>query len=129
MILNEQDCVKLFDDLQSGLTWRWDSRFKMAIAEISSDDTDAVGKILENHLGVPWNAANVNTASQTVHKILAPLGGMMQNQLLYVAGLPQEGHIFCAWWPWGNGLTISIRIGINQKASILLTKLVPLAAR
>ena len=36
----------------------------------------------------------------------------MAGQLLLTSA-PSDGvGIYCAWWPWGNGKTISIRLGV-----------------
>lgn len=38
------------------------------------------------------------------------LGGLMSGQLLFTSDPNQDAFIFCAWWPWGDGKTISIRV-------------------
>lgn len=129
MILSEQDCKQLFAALQHDFTWRWDERFKMPLAEINKADKGSLEAMLEDYFGTPWNKKTVETAPETIQKILVPMGGLMPSQLLYVSGLQQEGIIFCAWWPWGNGQTISVRIGTTKEASDLLAELVPLDAR
>jgi hypothetical protein len=127
--LHENDCTELFKALHADLSWQWDDRFETALAQISIAEKDAVGKTLENHLGKAWDSATIDTAPEKVRHIIGQLGGIMAGQLLYAAGLPQDGIIFCAWWPWGNGQTISIRLGTSQDGSALLAALVPLEAR
>ena len=121
--LSEHDCTKLFGALQDDLSWQWDSRFATALAEISIEEKDSIGKTLENHLGTAWTSGTIDTAPESVQRILFRLGGIMPGQLLYTAGLPRDGIVFCAWWPWGNGQTISIRLGTSQAGSALLAAL------
>ena len=121
--LSEHDCTKLFGALQADLSWQWDSRFATALAEIRIEEKNGIGKILENHLGTAWTSGTIDTAPESVQRILFRLGGIMPGQLLYTAGLPRDGIVFCAWWPWGNGQTISIRLGTSQGGSGLLATL------
>lgn len=123
------DCSKLFETLLSDLSWRWDSRFETALSEIGIEKKDSVVNILENHLGNAWDSVTIDSAPEIVQSILVRFGGIMPGQLFYTAVLEHDEIIFCAWWPWGNGQTISIRIGSTQEASALLATLVPLESR
>lgn len=123
------DCAEFCKALQAALSWQWDGRFQTALAQINVAEKDAMLVTLENHLGPAWDSATIDTAPETVRCAIGRLGGVMPGQLLYAAGLPQDGMIFCAWWPWGNGRTISLRIGTSQEGSALLATLVPANAR
>jgi hypothetical protein len=39
----------------------------------------------------------------------------LSGQLLFTSDPNQENFIFCPWWPWGDGKTISIRIAPSHK--------------
>ena len=45
-----------------------------------------------------------------LHTIIDNFGGIMPGQLLFTSDPDGEALVFCAWWPWGNGETISIRL-------------------
>lgn len=125
--LPEHDCTELFKVLQAALSWQWDNRFQAALSQISIEEKDVTRLTLENHLGTPWDSGTIDTAPETVRRAIGRLGGIMPGQLLFAVGLPQDGIVFCAWWPWGNGRTISLRIGTSQEGSPLLATLVPAA--
>ena len=93
------------------------------MAQVSVKEKDAVKKILINYLGTAWDSVTIKKAPESEQRILERLGGMMSGQLFYTAGLPENGIVFCAWWPWGNGQTISIRLGTNLENSTLLDTL------
>jgi len=65
MMLNES--VKAleneFSDLANAfrgkIEWKWDGRFKTALAEFSADMKDAVLEILEQYLISTWDSSNV----------------------------------------------------------------------
>jgi hypothetical protein len=123
------DCSEFFKALQVDLSWQWDGRFQTALAQISIAEKDGILSTLESHLGTAWDSANIDKAPEAVRRTVGQLGGIMAGQLFYAAGLAQEGLVFCAWWPWGNGRTISLRIGTSQEGSPLLDTLVPSGAR
>ena len=118
------NCTNFFDALLNiGILWEWDKRFNTTLAQVPIEKGRAIEEILENHLGKAWNSTTIDTAPKSVLSALDRLGGIMSNQLFYAADLPQGGIIFCAWWPWGNGQTISIRIGTTLEESSLLDPL------
>jgi hypothetical protein len=50
-----------------------------------------------------------------VRTINSRQGGLRPGQLLFTSDPNREAFIFCAWWPWGGGETISIRIAPSFK--------------
>jgi len=128
-ILSSNDSTKFVEALQGDLSWQWDSRFKTVLTQFNTDEKDAVKKILECYLGTAWDSITIKTVPESMQSILARLGGIMTGQLFYGANLPENGIVFCAWWPWGNGQTISIRLGTNLEDSTLLDTLAKPDAR
>ncbi len=128
-LLPAYDCTELFKALQVALSWQWDGRFQTALAQICIAEQDAMRATLENHLGPAWDSATIDTAPDLVQRAIGRLGGVMPGQLLFAVGLPQDGIVFCAWWPWGNGRTISLRIGASQEGAALLALLATSAGR
>lgn len=122
-LISEQEYINFFEILQADLSWEWDSRFKTALSQISMKEKTALGEILENYLGKAWDSVTINTAPEIVQPILAGLGGIMSGQLFYASSFAENGIVFCAWWPWGNGQTISIRLGTNLEDVTLLDTL------
>ena len=127
--LSQHEGTKFLEELEAGFSWEWDSRFKTVLAQISVKEKDTVEKTLVNYLGTAWDSVTIKKAPESEQRILESLGGMMSGQFFYTAGLPENGIIFCAWWPWGNGQTISIRLGTNLEDSTLLDTLAKPDAR
>ncbi len=92
------------------VSWKWDSRFVAALAEFRTDKTDSVRAMLEPSLSLLWDSSTVRKAPDSVRKIAKDLGGLRSGQLLFVSDPNQDVCLFGAWWPWGNGTTISIRV-------------------
>ena len=92
------------------LSWRWDGRFETGLAEFGSDDQDRVRAILEQYLGVIWDSSNIVTAPDIVRTINIRLASLRSGQLLFTSDPSPGALLFCAWWPWGDEKTTSIRI-------------------
>jgi hypothetical protein len=108
-----ESCLKaLVEEFSEILEWKWDGRFGTALAEFSSDKTIEVQGILEQILDSDWDHSNLKEAPDSVQAIARKLGGLMHGQRLLISDPDLANCVFCAWWPWGNGTKISIRIGI-----------------
>jgi hypothetical protein len=106
----ENDCKEFKDAFQGILSWKWDSRFETVLAEFGAEKRGSVRAILERYLKITWDSSNMDNAPDTVRTINSHLGGLRSGQLLFTSDLNRDSFIFCAWWPWGGGKTLSIRL-------------------
>lgn len=117
--LNKSDlenvCRELLNSFQGILSWKWDSRIEAVLAEFGVSDKDSNRAILERYLGNAWDNSNIGKAPDIVQMINDNLGGLGSGQLLFTSEPNQDAIIFGAWWPWGDGKTISIRIAPSCK--------------
>jgi len=105
-------CQQLSTGFGDLLTWKWDGRFGTLLAEFPLEKKAAVLGILDQYLVSRWDSASIADAPETVKNVKGHLGGLMAGQLLLLSDPEAEPLIYCAWWPWGNGQTISIRVGV-----------------
>lgn len=103
-------CIEFKSAFQGILNWKWDSRFETVLGEFNIDNKNKVRSVLEQKLKNIWDSSNINSSPDDVNIIINRLGGLMPGQLLFVSDKDNDYFVFCAWWPWGNGKTISIRI-------------------
>ena len=112
--LNKSDLENVSRELaiafQGILSWKWDSYIDTVLAEFDVGDKDSIREILECFLGRTWDRSNIGKAPDIVQMINSNLGGLRPGQFLFTSDPNQDEIIFGAWWPWGNGKTISIRI-------------------
>ena len=129
--LNESDienvCREFFMAFQGVLSWKWDSRFETALAEFSVDNKGSVREILGRYLNIAWDSSNIPKAPDAVQMIASRLGGLRSGQLLFASDSSQKAFVFGAWWPWGDGKTISIRVapfvtGLSDSEAAALIK-------
>ncbi len=101
---------EIFNAFQGVLLWQWDDRFKAVLAEFNVSSKDSVREVLERFLGNVQDSTDIDKAPDTVNTVINNFGGLMKGQLFFNSDIDRNTFIFCAWWPWGNGTTISIRI-------------------
>lgn len=114
MYLNKSDikelCKELLDDFDRILSWKWDSGFSALVAEFSADKQDEVRSVLERHLSFKWDRRSIGKAPEKIKTKTGDLGDLRDNQLLFTTDPEGNILIFAAWWPWGNGEVVSVRI-------------------
>ena len=106
----ENICRELLNAFQGILLWKWDSYIDAVLAEFDVGDKDSIRAILERYLGSTWDNSNIDKAPDMVQMIDNNLVGLRPGQLLFTSDPNQDTIVFGAWWPWGDGKTISIRI-------------------
>ena len=92
--------------------WSWDGRLACVASAFGAEfEADARAATV---LGLPdeWTPAGLATAPERLRTLAARFGDVRQGQLLFTGG-PLEGlFAFGLWWPWGNGQTVSLRVGL-----------------
>ena len=112
----EKSCRQLISTLEKTLTWKWDERFETILAEFPVTDKEKIHIGLTRHMGEIWVRDQGNRPPKVVQIIIDYFGGLNPGQTLFTSDPDQEGLLLCAWWPWGNGKTISIRLGVFADA-------------
>ncbi len=111
----ENVCREFFIAFQGVLSWTWDSRFDTALAEFFIENKDRVRAILERYLSIAWDSSTINKAPDIVQLIANHLGGLRSGQMLFISDPNQDVFVYGAWWPWGDGETISFRVAPYTK--------------
>ncbi len=103
-----QSRVKTFvDATRSVLEWEWDGRFGVMLTAFDAPDLSAVQPPLRTLFLVEWTTANLTDTGKAV---VARMGGMRGNQKQHAR--EDQATLYGAWWPWGSGDRISIRVGV-----------------
>ncbi len=114
---SEQLCQEIVDSFSDSLTWKWDGRFETALAEFSAKDKDKVKKNLSKILKNDWDKLSITIAPSIIKQIAKYFGGVRLGQHIFSSDCKASDFVFIAWWPWGNGETISLRIAIYDSLS------------
>lgn len=97
------------------MSWQWDGRLGTALAEFLVDRKDDIRKTAESYLSNVWDSTNIDTAPNAVKIIAIKLGDIREEQLLFTSDPNRNVLIYGAWWPWGNGKNISLRLGPHNR--------------
>lgn len=100
------------------LQWQWDGRFGAAVAGFGAEFETSIRSALETVFETGWSATEIGDAPAGVVALAEKLGGLRGGQLLFVTKTGADVSLFCAWWPWGNGMQISIRIGSSDSGDL-----------
>lgn len=106
----ENACKELVKDLDDLLDWEWDDRFESLVAEFTTESQEQVVSILEKHLKLTWNDKSIKKAPGVIKANSERFGSLRKGQLMFTTDPESSKHIIAAWWPWGDGKSVSIRI-------------------
>ena len=106
----EKVSIELLNASWGVFSWKWDHRFEAFLAEFSADNGDEFRAILERDFSQVWDSSNIREAPDIVQMCNNIFGGLQSGQLLFTTDPSQDFFICGAWWPWGNGEAISLRI-------------------
>jgi hypothetical protein len=106
----ENGCKDLQKAFQGILSWKWDGRFETVLAEFGVKKKDQIRAVLQGTLRNSWEGSSIGKAPAPVQSVSGRLGGLRPGQLLMTSEPQGDAFLFCAWWPWGDEKTISIRI-------------------
>lgn len=93
--------------------WSWDNRFMCVASTIPSETTAKARVAASIALPHAWTERTLPQAPIEVRQIAEITGGVRENQLVLAS--PAMGDIFAwgLWWPWRDGNTVSMRVGIG----------------
>jgi hypothetical protein len=92
--------------------WSWDSRLSCIASSFGTDVEALARTIALAAFPSEWTSRTLPTAPPNVQDLAERCGGLRTGQGLF-SGLG-VGRVFAygLWWPWGDGVSISLRIGL-----------------
>jgi hypothetical protein len=93
--------------------WSWDPRFKCVTSSFGKDIADRARASMAGVLDGEWSSTTINQAPDETRTLAARFGGVRDGQLLFTGDVVEgRMHLFALWWPWGDGTTVSLRVGV-----------------
>jgi hypothetical protein len=93
--------------------WSWDTRLNCVTSSFSTDVEAEARAIAREALPVEWNTSTLSTAPPRMRDLAERCGGLRSGQFLLAAGPIVGVFAYGLWWPWGDGVTVSLRIGLD----------------
>ena len=95
----------------------WDSRLFCVASSFSVDLEGDARSAVMRVFRFQWNSRTIRTSPEPIQEIAEVVGGLRSDQIL-VATEPNETLMaYGLWWPWGDDVTISFRIGLSGLSS------------
>lgn len=117
--MNQQeqlDCYakEVIEALSPMVKWKYDDFHKVMLAEFSVDKQDQVLFTLQQVLPVHWDAKTIKKAPAQVKHYAGSFSKLIRQQKLFSSNIEHHPKIMAAWWPWGHGATVSIRVFLTD---------------
>ena len=98
--------------LRSG--WVVDDRFKHVVMRVlSRDDIKSVWADLESIFSKGFEEESLPGASKDVRHLASIMGGLRDDQFLFIREEDDGLLAFAAIWPWQNAPQVSVRLGFS----------------
>jgi hypothetical protein len=107
---------EIIEALSGLVKWKYDDFHKVMLAEFSVDKADQVLFSLKQMLPNCWDTKSIKKAPTEIKHYAGSFGKLVKEQKLLSASSNERPQTMVAWWPWGHGATISIRIFLTNTA-------------
>jgi hypothetical protein len=93
--------------------WSWDDR-QSCVASSFSVEVEAEARKAAN-LALPqeWTSRTIGRAPPPVRDLAERTGGLREGQLLLSGLAVGAAFAYGLWWPWGDGMSVSARVGLG----------------
>lgn len=100
----------LREALENQLEWSWDDYHQALLAEFSVDHENAIFLTLLQHFPFQWDKKSIKKAPPLLRHRASRFAELNKTQKLLTLDESGDQEIMVAWWPWGHGATISVRV-------------------
>jgi hypothetical protein len=94
--------------------WMYDRRLKCVASSIPLVREADARKAMAEALPTSFSVETLPGAPEGVRALIDKCGGLRASQLLFWGGGHDQPGAFGLWWPWGDGTTVSLRIGLHD---------------
>ena len=94
--------------------WKYDDFHNVMLAEFSVDKQDQVMFTLQQVLPVNWDAKSIRKAPAEVKHYAGSFSKLVKQQKLFSSNIEHHPKVMAAWWPWGHGATVSLRLFLTN---------------
>jgi hypothetical protein len=94
--------------------WTYDRRLKCVASSFPVGREADARAAMADVLSTFFTPETLGGAPAGVQTLAESCGGLRAAQLLFWGGGPDAPGVFGLWWPWGDGSTVSLRIGLHD---------------
>ena len=92
--------------------WSWDYRFNCVASSFHVDLTRDCEKALAQVFPEIYDQRTIARAPEHIQELSEEVGGVRSDQRIYTLSSNARLIPYAMWWPWGDEITISLRVGL-----------------
>jgi hypothetical protein len=93
--------------------WSWDGRFSCVTSTFNADIETRARAAIAPALITEWTPTTIVQAAPVLREVVERTGGMRAGQIFFASAVVGRAFTFGLWWPWGDGMATSLRIGVG----------------
>lgn len=93
--------------------WSYDGRLLCVASTFDTGFAAQARDLVKELLPHVWTDRTLSNAGDLINEIARRTGGVRSNQMIFEADRVGNITPFGLWWPWEDGYTISLRVGIE----------------
>jgi len=93
--------------------WSWDYRLNCVASSFHVDLTSEAENAVLGSFADVFDQRTIDRASDNIIELAETSGGIRSDQKIYVMRSTGRLMPFAMWWPWGDEITISLRVGLS----------------
>jgi len=94
--------------------WTYDRRLRCVASSIPLTEEPAARAVIGDMFPTIWTATTLPEAPEGVRALVTTCGGVRAAQQLLWNGAADGPGAFGLWWPWGDGTTVTLRVGLHH---------------
>jgi hypothetical protein len=109
----ETTCRRIMAAGEGLFAWSWDTwPAGMVLSKIDITGRKKAEALLREVFAGSWDHKKIAGAPAKIRGILESVGGVGERQVAYASNPDAPAILIGLWWPWGNGETVSLRLGL-----------------
>ena len=92
--------------------WSWDTRLSCVTSSFNVEFESKSRAAVIVALSTEWTPVTIPRASPALRDLAERTGGLRAGQLIFTSATIGANFAYGLWWPWGDGMTTSLRIGL-----------------
>ncbi len=92
--------------------WSWDYRFNCVASSFHVDLTEECEQALATVFSEMYDHRSIDRSPEHIAELAESVGGVRSDQRIYTLRSSARLVPYAMWWPWGDEITISLRVGL-----------------
>ena len=105
-------CERISLNIPDEDKWRWDDHFKTALVTFEKKDMELIFFPIMQEFAKQWDFVSIDQAEGAFFKYFNDRFGLVPGQKIFTTEDDTGVILFATWWPWGDDLRFSLRVGL-----------------